>query len=1384
MGSTILFFNFIFFLFSPGEKYKICFSPNLNRMKKLVCLASLMLLLTLRLSYATHIVGADITYKHISGNRYEFTLDIYRDCAGQNVASQYQIDYGSISCNIQNSFRVNPVHKEEISPVCPTRPSICQGGQEIGIERHVYKGIVDLPSQCADWVFSWSRLDEFRNASITNIVNPQTTGIYIEARLNNLRFENNNSPEFGNMPVSFITLNESSYLSPGVREEDGDRITYKTITPRSKKNGLVEYKPPFNATNPLTSSPAFSIDPQSGAIAISPTREETSVTAILVEEYRDGELIGSVMRDIQLIARDLSNANPILNPQVIEICAGEEACMQIKASDPDGQEVKLSWNFGIPGARFTAGAASTNPEGEFCWDIPRGTTGGSYYFTVTAEDNNCPIVGQTTVTYEIKVNALPRVSLPASEAIPCNTTKRIVPTITRGLEPYTYLWSTGERDPTITKGAGYYYLHVTDANGCTDSSDIFNMHSSAEAAFSFPIQCANDYIPFTDQSTSSNGTIVKWNWDFGDPESHAENTSTLQHPTHVFTKGGSFDVTLDIEDSEGCKSSITKTVKVCDKPEVDFVKLDSCKHKPLYILDASTAEICGIKEYHIQVNGQTVYLQRFGTGYPRPIYFPGDPGYLTASWVPSDTGWHSVTVTITNEYNCKSSLSKDIYIYDNPYGRIFEPSSYYNCDNPRNVFHLIDTAGGTSPVKYIWSTGLRDVDSLVVEEIDTIAVRIYDSLGCDTIIYRYVMDPLETYYVPTLYCNENDSLLFTEKAFSHWGVEHWSWDFGNGEIKDFTANGKSVKYRYPLDGVYKATLTIRDRAGCEGSYEHEIKQVLPEEHFVVDPTILCSYDLIKLESPRGQYIDSLIWKVNDKVIVRADNDSSSNKTVRLKRNADGEFYFDQNYRFPVDSAGKSHVFSLHMMYNRLLDRDTLSCERVFKDTVDIFEHFAVNPELRGGCADDTLTLASSLLSGKPVSTLVWRIERYDHSHGPGGDHYELFDEFSKDTIFFLSEPGQYKVTYSATNEDGCVFSKSEMKSIGKMPDPIICPDNLCATRETYFFYTCQEVVEGMVDDIFWDFGDPFADPENQTSTGLTPFHIYSREGSYNVRVELINNTYNCRRDTTMPIYIYPLPQPDFTAIEPVCVGQPVYFFDQSKTLVDGSSIDYLTWILNEGDTSYARDPIYTYEHEGSYDVKLYVVDSVSQCADTVTKTVVVNPVPSAGFHYIENNLISGRPIQFFDESMGAIRWLWIWGDGDSLTIADPAFNNPEHTYPIDFQEAPIQQIAYNEFGCSDTARKSLDLKVYLLLPTAFSPNSDGINDGLHLFYKGIEELLEFRVYNRWGELVFDGGDDLNAVWDGTFRGSEQPIGSYVYYIKARDYHQQIITHSGKIALIR
>jgi gliding motility-associated-like protein len=89
-----------------------------------------------------------------------------------------------------------------------------------------------------------------------------------------------------------------------------------------------------------------------------------------------------------------------------------------------------------------------------------------------------------------------------------------------------------------------------------------------------------------------------------------------------------------------------------------------------------------------------------------------------------------------------------------------------------------------------------------------------------------------------------------------------------------------------------------------------------------------------------------------------------------------------------------------------------------------------------------------------------------------------------------------------------------------------------------------------------------------------------------------------------------------------------------------------------------------------------------------------------------------------------------------------------------------------------------------LLPTAFSPNGDGVNDVFRISkWLNIEKLESFNIYNRWGELVFN-TLDIDAGWDGTYKNYPQPTCSFDWVVKAKDYDGNIIIKSGIVTLIR
>jgi gliding motility-associated-like protein len=131
-----------------------------------------------------------------------------------------------------------------------------------------------------------------------------------------------------------------------------------------------------------------------------------------------------------------------------------------------------------------------------------------------------------------------------------------------GTGPYVCSWSTqGLGDSLTTCAGGTYQVVVTDANGCTDSTTAtVTLDVSPVAGFtenpSSPAQ-PNVPVTFTNTSTISSGTIVNYNWSFGDG-----NSSTTTNPTHTYVSGGIYNVSLIVTSNNGCIDTLTKIYQV------------------------------------------------------------------------------------------------------------------------------------------------------------------------------------------------------------------------------------------------------------------------------------------------------------------------------------------------------------------------------------------------------------------------------------------------------------------------------------------------------------------------------------------------------------------------------------------------------------------------------------------------------------------------------------------------------------------------------------------------------------------------------------------------------------------------------------------------------
>ena len=191
-----------------------------------------------------------------------------------------------------------------------------------------------------------------------------------------------------------------------------------------------------------------------------------------------------------------------------------------------------------------------------------------------------------------------------------------------------------------------------------------------------------------------------------------------------------------------------------------------------------------------------------------------------------------------------------------------------------------------------------------------------------------------------------------------------------------------------------------------------------------------------------------------------------------------------------------------------------------------------------------------------------------------------------------------------------------------------------------------------------------------------------------------------------------------------------------------------------------------------------IKDTLCAFSTNLTTTVTVHPLPlvkAAKSNDIDCIVPSSRL-----SATGASTYTWL----PVTALNNPLIANPTANPVITTQYFVTGTDA---FGCDNkdsiTVKVSADNPGSFLMPTAFTPNNDGLNDCYGIKYWGRIQQLEFSIYNRWGERVFF-TKDPNACWDGTVHGVKQNGGVFVYMIKANTSCQSQVFRKGTFALIR
>jgi len=376
--------------------------------------------------------------------------------------------------------------------------------------------------------------------------------------------------------------------------------------------------------------------------------------------------------------------------------------------------------------------------------------------------------------------------------------------------------------------------------------------------------------------------------------------------------------------------------------------------------------------------------------------------------------------------------------------------------------------------------------------------------------------------------------------------------------------------------------------------------------------------------------------------------------------------------------------------------------------------------------------------------------------------------------YVYTTPGVYNVTLFASDSTGCATSDSTNFQITfDIPtEPLEAEfdtdeDNDCDILDVVFSNTTANA-----DTWLWDFGDGVG-----TSTDENPTYTYTTPGTYIVTLSASdsNGCFDPGQTTFEIEYSLDILEGIALIDQAECSGKVMQF----STPTDAQ---YYEWDFGDGNTSSLPNPEHIYEFEGNYTVELVIIDSTT-CDITATATASIDIIgtPDALFTISADTVDLNETVIFdFPNNDNVPEFEWTFDDGSSNTTDEITehFYNQTGNYEICLRIATTN-------GCPSDHCERLTVKTEASVgvPNAFSPNADGKNDMLYV--RGFNVLeLDFRLFNRWGELVFQ-TDNLDEGWNGYYKGQPHEMDVLVYVLNARLTTGEFIENeTGNISLLR
>src|SRR4051812_1096236 len=527
--------------------------------------------------FATHIVGGEIYYDHLGGNKYYVTLKLYLDCCP--TCTTYDAFAGIGVYNSQgvlvNGFQFPLLQVSSVPPTMYAKCFIIPG--EFCVNEIIYGDTLTLPPIPGGYTVAYQRC--CRNSDIINIVNARAVGSTYQTFIDPMGVSVNSSTRYKELPPLFLCVDAPFVFNNSATDPDNDSIAYEFCSPFEGADdqfpmpsvpsnppfNFVQYNPPYSGSNPIAASTAFKIDAHTGIITGTPNMIGRFVVGVCASEYRKGVLLNVNKRDYQfnVVQCPISAQAYILNQTLF--CAG----LTMNFSQNSIGATTYHWEFGDP----TTILDTSNLEKPI-WTY---SAEGTYkIMLIINRYTACADTAYSTVKVQNLLN-----SFFVSPAAKCmgEYQEGFIPL---GDYPSTaqFQWDFGPSAlPSLVnkkdagkiryKNPGTYSITLTVTNGgCvkkyTDQLVVLQK-PLADYVIESPVACELTPVHFINKSTGV--APLFYLWGFGD-----EHTSDMLSPFHTYKKIGSYATSIIVSSVNGCKDTfeLPALITVQQLPKAGF----------------------------------------------------------------------------------------------------------------------------------------------------------------------------------------------------------------------------------------------------------------------------------------------------------------------------------------------------------------------------------------------------------------------------------------------------------------------------------------------------------------------------------------------------------------------------------------------------------------------------------------------------------------------------------------------------------------------------------------------------------------------------------------------------------------------------------------------